>query len=379
MRDPARILVVDDTAENRDILQMRLESQGYEVLTAVDGEDGLAKLRESLPDLVLLDVMMPKLDGFEVCRRVKADGTLPFTPIILVTAKVDSKDVVAGLEAGGDDYLTKPIDHAALTARVRSMLRIKSLHDQVQAQAGELASWNRTLEERVQTQLVELDRISRLKRFLPPQIAELVVGQGDERILQSHRRDIVALMCDLRGFTAFAETGEPEDVMALLRDYHAAVVPLIFAREGTLERFMGDGLMVFFNDPLPCEDPAHRAVRLAIDMRAAVGELAAAWRRRGHAIGVGIGIAQGYATIGQVGYEGRFEYSAIGTVTNLAARLCGEAKDGQILISQRVATGVDGMAELEALGDLPLKGLSKPVPVHCVARLTDAAGGQGVS
>jgi adenylate cyclase len=373
MRSPPCILIVDDTAENRDILQMRLESQGYEVVTAVDGEDGLAKLRACQPDLVLLDVMMPKLDGFEVCRRVKADAGLPFIPIILVTAKTDSKDVVTGLEAGGDDYLTKPIDHAALTARVRSMLRIKTLHDKVQAQAAELADWSRTLEARVATQMKEIERTSRLKRFLPPQIAELVVGQGDERILQSHRREIVAVMCDLRGFTAFAETGEPEDVMALLGEYHAAVVPLIFAREGTLERFMGDGLLVFFNDPVPCPDPAHRAVRLAVEMRAAVGALAVTWRRRGHAIGVGIGVAQGYATIGQVGYEGRYEYSAIGTVTNLAARLCGEAKDGQILVNQRVATAVDGIARLESLGEVSLKGLSRPTTIHCVTGISDLA------
>jgi adenylate cyclase len=363
MRDPARILVVDDTAENRDILQMRLESQGYEVLTAVDGEDGLAKLRESLPDLVLLDVMMPKLDGFEVCRRAKADASLPFTPIILVTAKADSKDVVAGLEAGGDDYLTKPIDHAALTARVRSMLRIKALHDQVQAQAAELASWNRTLEERVKTQLQEIERIGRLKRFLPPQVAELLVERGDERILESHRREIVAVMCDLRGFTAFAETGEPEDVMALLRGYHNAVGPLIFAHEGTLERFVGDGLLVFFNDPVPCPDPAYRAVKLAAAMRLAVNDLATGWRRRGHAIGFGVGIAQGYATIGQVGFRDRYEYSAIGTVTNLAARLCAEAKDGQILLSQRVADSVQDLVDAVPLGELTLKGLARPVSV----------------
>jgi len=369
MREPARILVVDDTAENRDILQMRLESQGYEVLTAVDGEDGLAKLRETLPDLVLLDVMMPKLDGFEVCRQVKADASLPFIPIILVTAKSDSKDVVAGLEAGGDDYLTKPIDHAALTARVRSMLRIKALHDQVQAQASELAGWNRELEERVQAQLREIERTGRLKRFLPPQVVELVVERGDEAILQSHRREIVAMMCDLRGFTAFAETGEPEDVMALLQDYHRAVVPLIFHHEGTLERFMGDGVLVFFNDPMPCEDPAHRAVRLAASMRDAVGELAQIWRRRGHMIGFGVGIAQGYATIGQIGFEGRLEYSAIGTVTNLAARLCNEARDGQILVSQRVANAVADLAELLPLGDLTLKGLARPVAALNVAAL----------
>jgi adenylate cyclase len=369
VRDPARILVVDDTAENRDILQMRLESRGYEVVSAVDGEDGMAKIRATLPDLVLLDVMMPKLDGFEVCRRVKADASLPFIPIILVTARADSKDVVQGLDAGGDDYLTKPIDQAALMARVRSMLRIKALHDQVQAQTVELAGWNRTLAERVEAQLKEIEHASKMRRFLPPQVAELI-GRGDDKLLKSHRREIVAVMCDLRGFTAFAETGEPEEVMALLGDYHQAVVPLAFRHEGTLERFMGDGLLVFFNDPFPCPDPAHRAVRMAVEMREAVSELAGRWRGRGHAIGFGVGVAQGYATLGQVGFEGRLEYSAIGTVTNLAARLCGEAADGQILISQRVAVALGEAARLSSLGDKIFKGLSRPVHTFNVDALT---------
>jgi len=361
MRDPARILVVDDTPDNVEILKMRLESQGYEVLTAADGEEGLRKIRSDTPDLVLLDIMMPKLDGIEVCRRVKADASLPFIPIIMVTAKADTRDIVAGLEAGGDDYLTKPVDHAALTARVRSMLRIKSLHDKSEAQAAELAAFNRTLEERVAAQVKEIERAGRLKRFLPPQVAELVLGSGDERVLESHRRDIVALMCDLRGFTAFAETSEPEDVMALLREYHEALGPLVFAHEGTLEGYIGDGMLVFFNDPLPCPDPAERAVRLAVAMREAVGRLKEGWRRRGHAIGFGVGIAQGYATLGRIGFEGRQEYSAIGTVINLAARLCSEAKDGQILISQRVAVAAEAIAETDAMGEISLKGLARPV------------------
>lgn len=368
MREPARILVVDDTLENREILQRRLESRGYEVITAIDGEQGLERIRQDLPDLVLLDVMMPRMDGFEVCRRVKADRSLPFMPIILVTAKSDSKDVVEGLEAGGDDYLTKPIDQAALMARVRSMLRIKALHNQVEMQKGELAAWNRSLEERVSQQLAEIERIGRLKRFLPPQVAE-AIGRGDESVLKSHRREIVAVMCDLRGFTSFAETGEPEDVMSLLQEYHRSVVPIVFRHHGTLERFMGDGLLVFFNDPIACDDPAERSVRMAIEMRQAVAEMSQAWRRRGQPIGFGVGIAQGYATIGQVGFEGRVEYSAIGTVTNLAARLCGEAVDGQILVSQRVAAAVEHIAMVEGLGDLRLKGLSRPVRTHNVTAL----------
>jgi CheY-like chemotaxis protein len=278
---------------------MRLESQGYEVTAAADGEEALARVRETRPDLLLLDIMMPKLDGIEVTRRLQADATLPFIPIILVTAKTDAEDVVAGLDAGGDDYLTKPFDHASLVARVRSMLRIKALHDTVEAQRAELKTLNDHLENRVAEQVSEIERVSRLRRFLAPQLAEMIVFSGDERLFESHRREIVVLFCDLRGFTAFAGTPEPEDVMAVLRSYHEALGPLVHRHEGTLMRFTGDGLMVFFNDPIPCSDPAERAVRLAVDMRTAAATLSADWRRRGHEIGFGIGIAQGYATLGR--------------------------------------------------------------------------------
>jgi adenylate cyclase len=374
MRDPPMILLVDDVPDNVDILQMRLEAQGYEVATATDGLDALEKIRELMPDLVLLDVMMPKLDGIQTVKRLKADASLPFMPVILVTAKADASDVIGGLEAGGDDYLTKPVDHAALSARVRAMLRIKALHDTVQdqakrleGQAAELAGWNRRLEERVAEQLGEIEKVGRLKRFLAPQLAEMIVSTGDEGILESHRRDIVVVFCDLRGYTAFAEIGEPEEVWTVLREFHAAVGPLVTRLEGTLDHFSGDGLMVYFNDPLPCPDPAERAVRMAVEMRAAVGELMSGWRRRGFDLGFGIGVAQGYATLGRIGFEERVDYTAIGTVTNLAARLCGEARDGQILLSKRVAAAVEGNVTLEEIGNLALKGLSQAVAVYNVA------------
>jgi adenylate cyclase len=374
MRDPPLILVVDDVPDNVDILQMRLEAQGYEVTTAGDGLEALEKIRALLPDLVLLDVMMPKLDGIEAVKRLKADPSLPFIPVILVTAKADASDVIAGLESGGDDYLTKPVDHAALSARVRAMLRIKALHDTVQDQArhledqaAELAAWNQRLEERVAAQLGEIEKVGRLKRFLAPQLAEMIVSSGDEGILDSHRRDIVVVFCDLRGYTSFAETGEPEEVWAVLREFHAAVGPLVTRFEGTLDHFSGDGLMVYFNDPVPCPDPAERAVRMAVAMRAAVGELMSGWRRRGFDLGFGIGVAQGYATLGRIGFEERVDYTAIGTVTNLAARLCGEARDGQILLSKRVATAVESGVALEEIGNLALKGLSQAVAVYNVA------------
>ncbi len=380
MASPARILVVDDVPDNVEIVRARLESQGYEVLTAADGEAALETARATLPDLLLLDIMMPKLDGIEVTKRLKADPSLPFMPIILVTAKAAASDIVAGLDGGGDDYLTKPIDHAALMARVRSMLRIKALHDAVQtqarqldAQAAELAAWNRELEQRVAAQVKEIERVGRLRRFLPPQVADLIVSAGDERVLASHRRDIAALFCDLRGFTAFAETSEPEDVMAVLHEYHETLGPLIHRYEGTLERYAGDGLLVFFNDPLPCPDPSARAVRLAVAMRAVVAERAQDWGRRGYRLGFGVGIAQGYATLGPIGFGDRYDYGAIGTVTNLAARLSAEARDGQILVSQRVATAVADVARLEPMGELALKGLSRPLPVHNVAGLLSHA------
>jgi adenylate cyclase len=374
MRTPPLILVVDNVPDNVEILQLRLESQGYEVITGVDGEEALAMTRSQLPDLVLLDIQMPKLDGIAAVKQLKADAALPFIPVILVSARADAKDVVAGLEAGGDDYLTKPVDQAALFARVRAMLRIKALHDTVQEQArrledqaGELARWNKDLEARVEAQLGQIERTGQLKRFLPTQLAELIVSRGEERILETHRRDIVIVFCDLRGFTSFAETGEPEEVRDLLREYHAALGPIVTRSEGTLDHFAGDGIMVFFNDPLPCPDPAERAVRMAVEMREAVARLQGDWRRRGHAIGFGIGIAQGYATLGEIGFADRVHYTAIGTVCNLASRLCDQAVDGQILVSKRVAGAVEANARLEEIGDLALKGLSQAVAVFNVA------------
>jgi adenylate cyclase len=378
MRVPPRILIADDQPMNVDILQMRLAVHGYELLTAADGEEALAVARAQLPDLILLDIMMPKMDGLEVCRLLKGDAALPFMPIIMVTAKADTKDIVAGLEAGADEYLTKPVDQAALVARVKSMLRIKALHDTAQAQADrleaqalQLADWNRTLEQRVAEQLAELERIGRLKRFFSPQLAELIVSTGEEKLLESHRREVTVVFCDLRDFTAFSETTEPEEVMEVLREYHTALGELIFRFEGTLERFAGDGLMVFFNDPVPCPDPAARAVRMAVAMRQRVGELTGTWRKRGHQLDFGVGIAQGYATLGKIGFEGRFDYAAIGTVTNLAARLCGEAAGGQILISQRVYAAVEALAVANQVGELSLKGFVKPVPAYNVWALKD--------
>jgi class 3 adenylate cyclase len=326
--------------------------------------------------------MMPKLDGVEVCRRIKGDVALPFMPIVMVTARAGSRDVVAGLDAGADEYLTKPVDQAALVARVKSMLRIKALHDQVQeqaarlqAQAGELAQWNRELERRVAGQVQQLERLSRLRRFVSPQLADLIVSGNAGDPLASHRREVTVVFLDLRGFTRFAETAEPEEVMGVLRDYHAAMGRLVQAHEGTLERFTGDGLMVFFNDPVEVPDATERAVRMALAMRDAGAALGQNWRRRGIELGLGIGIAQGYATIGAIGFEGRIDYGAIGTVTNLAARLCAEAKGGQILVSPRVLCDVEHLVDAAPLGELALKGFARPLAVSEITGLRGADRG----
>jgi adenylate cyclase len=369
-RERPLILVVDDIAENLDIVTTRLEAQGYDVETARNGQEAIEKTRQFRPDLLLLDVMMPGIDGIEVTQRLKGDEATKAIPILLLTAKSSVEDVVVGLDAGGDDYVTKPFDQMTLVARVRSLLRTKRLYDTVQRQAAELASLNRDLEDRVRRQVEELGRAKELKRFLPPQLAGMLLSEGSEaRILEHHRREIVALFCDLRGFTSFAEIAEPEDVMDFLNAYHAKLGPLVHEAEGTLERFLGDGMMVIFNDPMPCPDPATRAVRLAVAMRSSFLSLAQNWGHRGYNVGFGIGIAQGYATMGRIGFEGRLDYAAIGTVTNVAARLCAKARDNEIFVTQRIVDEVEGIASTFLVGDLALKGLSRPVAVYNIEGL----------
>jgi class 3 adenylate cyclase/CheY-like chemotaxis protein len=373
MNTPARMLIADDNPANLDIFRTRLSSHGYDILTASNGEEALAVAREQQPDLILLDVMMPKMDGIEVCKRLKQDKSLPFMPIILVTARTDPKDVVQGLEAGAEEYLTKPIDQTALIARIKSMLRIKALNDtnleqaaRLQEQAEELAGWNRDLEKRVAEQLAELERLGELKQFFSPQVVERLISTDREDLLKSHRREITALFCDLRGFTAFAEDVEPEEVMQVLREYYEAIGALIYQFEATVEHFTGDGLLAYFNAPETCPDPAVRAVRMALAMQRDVGALAETWRRRGYDLGLGVGIALGYATLGQIGFKGRFHYGAIGPVLNLASRLCSTASSGRILVTQRIAMDVGGAVSLESVGDLELKGFHKPVPTFNV-------------
>ncbi len=369
MNTPAKILVVDDTPRNVKLLADLLTVKGYSVVTAASGREALASVEAEQLDLVLLDVVMPEMSGYEVCRAIRAQPATAMLPVIMVTALDPGEERVKGIEAGADDFLTKPINQPELLARVRSLLRIKELYDQVQTQAAELSEWNKTLEQRVNEQVTQLERLGRLKRFFSPQLAELIVNGDAEDPLKSHRRELTVVYLDLRGFTAFAETAEPEEVMEILHEYHAAMGKLILEYEGTLEHFAGDGMMIFFNDPAPIDNAPEWAVRMALAMRARVKELRNKWRKLGHDLDFGVGIAQGYATIGAIGFEGRWEYGAIGSVPNLAARLCGEAKPGDILVTQRLLGNVEELVEAESIGELTLKGFHRPVAAFNVLRL----------
>jgi adenylate cyclase len=366
------ILIVDDDAGNRDLFARRLIRDGYAVQTAANGQAALDLLASRTPppvDLILLDVMMPGMDGYEMLRRLKKDPTLRVLPVLMISAVDEIDSAVRCIELGAEDYLPKPFNPVLLRARIGASLEKKRLRDQEIEHLHELAEWNRTLEQRVAACSAEVERLGRLKRFFSPQLVDLIVSGEADDPLKTHRREITVVFLDLRGFTAFAETAEPEDVMQVLHEYHAAMGALILEHEGTLERFTGDGMMIFFNDPVPVPDPGQRAIRMAAAMRDRVSELGAVWRKRGYDLSVGIGIAQGYATIGAIGFEGRWDYGAIGTVTNLAFRLCSEAKGGQILISGRIAGAVEQCVEVEEVGDLPLRGLHQPVRTFNVVAL----------
>jgi len=341
MRTPPLILVVDDDKATVDILRARLHSQGYAVVSATDGEAGLEAVHEHRPDLVLLDVNMPRLDGLETCRRLRADPTLPFMPVILVTALADSRDMVAGLDAGADEYITKPVDGAALMARVRSMLRMKELHDRVQDQANE--------------------RLGRLKRFFSPAVAELIAAGGVDDPLRTHRREVAMVMLDLVGFGAFSDTAEPEEAMGVLRQYHAEMGRIVIAHGATLNSFSGDAIVVVLNDPVEIDDAPGRALRMAWEMRARGRELATEWEKRGWKMPLRIGVAMSHATIGAIGFEERLEYGVVGRVNRIVAALCSAAEAGHILVSQKIAAAAEGWADLQEI-DLPApRGATRPI------------------
>ena len=366
------ILVVDDTAANRKLLVDLLMSQGYATAIAINGEEALAKIAAIKPDLVLLDVMMPGISGYDVCKQIRANPENGILPVVMVTSLDPIQERIKGLQAGADDFLTKPINRPELLARVKSLLRIKAFNDTVQRQAAELALLNTGLAQRVREQVGELERLGQLKRFFAPQLAERIVSGDLDDPLKTRRREVTVVFLDLRGFTAFADTSEPEEVMGLLRSYHGEMGRLIDSYQGTLEQFAGDSMMVIFNDPMIVEEPAIRAVRMALDMQQHFAALMTAWQKRGHDIALSIGIAHGYATIGTIGYENRIGYGVIGRVTNLAARLCSVAQGGQILISVTVFELVESVVETEDVGQVALKGFARSVVAYSVLRAKSA-------
>jgi adenylate cyclase len=351
----AALLVVDDNEDNRYTLTRRLKRLGYEnLVTANDGRQALELLRTKRFDLVLLDIMMPEMNGYEVLEQMQADAELRDLPVIMISAVGEVESVVRCIDLGAEDYLPKPFDATLLRARVGASLEKKRLRDEVR-------DWGRKLEQRVQEQVAQLERLGRLKGFFSPQLAESIISGGGEDLLKTHRREVVVVFLDLRGFTAFTDGAEPEEVMAVLGEYHRAMGQLIVVHEGTLERFAGDGLMIFFNDPIKLESPVANAVKMALAMQESFLPLRAAWRKRGFELDLGIGIAQGYATLGAIGFEGRWDYACIGSVSNLAARLCSEARGGQIVTNQKTLARIEESVQAEPLGDLVLKGIAQPV------------------
>jgi len=372
VHDNARILVVDDIPANVRLLEAVLAGHGYEVVTAHDGRAALDAVRSTQPDLILLDVMMPELDGYAVCRALRQHDETAVLPVIMVTSS-SGEEKTRAIAAGADDFIPKPFDHEELLTRVRSLLRIKRYHDTIKAQAAELADLNRTLEERVQEQVAELGGLRRLRRFLSPQLADAVVSSGDATILESHRTQVAMIFADLRGWTSFVDTVEPEELMRVLHEFHDAIGRLVKRFDATVGFLEGDGVQLFFNDPIPIPDAPLRAVRLGCALREEMAQLTPRWRKQGYDLDFGAGIALGYATCGEIGFEGRSDYAAIGAVTNLASRLADEASGGQILIAQRLHAEIEDAVDVEPAGEFMLKGFRQPVTAFNVVKVRDRA------
>jgi DNA-binding SARP family transcriptional activator/class 3 adenylate cyclase len=368
------ILIVDDTPANVRLLEAILVTHGHQVRSVASGAEALAVIEgDSPPDLVLLDIQMPGMNGFEVCRRVREQDALAMLPIIMITAAGGAEKLTA-LDCGADDFIPRPFDQAELLARVRSLLRIKRYHDTIAGQAAELTAWNRVLEEQVAEQVDETQHLQRLRRFLAAHVAEAVLSSGDDAILEPHRREVAVVFCDLRGFTSFASNAEPEEVLSTLLDYHAVVGATVARFGATVGGFAGDGVMMFFNDPFPTDEPALRAVQATLEMREALRPVAQRWSQRGHRLGAGFSISYGFATLGMIGFEGRYEYTAIGTVVNMGKRLCDAASADEILIAQRVFSAVEDHVQAEQLTPLQLRGFDAPVPIWRLAGLRSDAG-----
>jgi adenylate cyclase len=360
------VLIVDDTPTNIAVISAVLEGS-FSLKVATNGETALVIAQApDKPDLILLDVEMPGMDGYEVCRRLKSNPSTCEIPTIFLTGRTEAADEQKGFEVGAIDYIHKPFSAPIVLARVKTHLALQNALHTVQAQSAKLAEWNAKLEERVNEQVKQLECLSRLRRFFSPQLAEAILTGGAGDPLASHRREVVVVFLDLRGFTAFAESSEPEEVMRVLREYHAEMGKLILEYEGTLERFTGDGIMIFFNDPVVIPNPAERALRMAMAMRERVNEMSVGWRKHGYDLSLGIGIAQGYATIGAIGFEGRIDYGAVGTVTNLAARLCDEAQGGQILTNRKTLGEFEHLVDVENVGELQLKGFARPISTFSI-------------
>ena len=360
------ILVVDDVPENVRLMEAVLVPRGYTVVSATNGEEALELVERERPDLILLDVVMPGMDGYAVCQALREGEDTAVLPVIMVTSSIGPEKKKA-IEAGADDFIPKPFNHDELLVRVKSLLRIKRYHDTIKAQAAELLELNRTLEERVEHQVAELERLRRLRRFLSPQLGDAIVSSGDESILKSHRRQVAVLFADLRGYTNFADSVEPEELMGVLGEFHEAIGRLVKQFDATVGFLAGDGVELFFNDPIEISDPALRAVKLAL--RAARGDGGAArpsWLKRGYELDFGVGIAFGYATLGEIGFEGRSDYAAVGLVTILAVTPLRRGHRRPDPDQPAHAAEVEDEVEAEEVGAFTLKGFARPVPAFNV-------------